>query len=83
MVGKKVKIANIDNSFNKLRVEGEERDRVVAGGAMDLTFQLIFSYNKKNVDFGIRHIWISVSPLPDVRSGAHCLGHSRLPINVY
>lgn len=58
MVGKKVKIANIDNCFKKLRFEGEERDRVVAGGAMDLTFQMIFSYNEKNVDFGIRHIWI-------------------------
>lgn len=58
MVGKEVKIASIDHCFKKFRFEEEERERMVAGGALELTFQLIFSYNKKNVDFGIRDIWI-------------------------
>ena len=58
MVGEEVKTARVDNSFKKFGFEGEGRDRVVAGGATDLAFQLSFNYNEKNMDFGIRHIWI-------------------------
>lgn len=35
----------------------EKRERVVAGGAVDLVFQLIFNYNEENMNFSIRHIW--------------------------
>ena len=31
---------------------------MVAGGDIDLAFQMIFNYNEKNMDFGIRRIWI-------------------------
>lgn len=58
MVGEEVKIARVDNSFKKFGFEGEERNRVIAGGDIDLAFQLIFNYHEKNMDFGIRCIWI-------------------------
>ena len=38
-----MKIDRIDNNFMKFGFEGEGKDRMVAGGAMDLIFQLIFS----------------------------------------
>lgn len=79
MVGKKVKTASVNSSFKKFGFKGEERDRVVAGGDMDLTFHPILNYNEKNMDFGIRHIWILISP----PSRAQYSGHSRLSINVY
>ena len=58
MVGEEVKTARVDNSFKKFGFEREERNRVIAGGDIDLASQLIFNYNEKNMDFGIRHIWI-------------------------
>ena len=58
MVGEEVKTARVDNSFKKFGFEGEERNRVVVGGDIDLAFQMIFNYNEKNMDFGIRRIWI-------------------------
>jgi len=58
VVGEEVKTARVDNSFKKFGFEGEERNRVVAGGDIDLAFQMIFNYNEKNMDFGIRRIWI-------------------------
>lgn len=41
MIGKEVRTASVDNCFKKFGFEGEERERVPAGGAMDLTFQLL------------------------------------------
>ena len=58
MVGEEVKTARVDNSLKKFGFEGEERNRVIAGGDIDLAFQLIFNYNEKKIDFGIRRIWI-------------------------
>lgn len=42
MVGKEVRTASVDSSFKKFGFEGEERDRVTTGVAIDLTFQLFF-----------------------------------------
>lgn len=60
MVGKKVKIVSVNSFFKKFGFKGEERDRVVVGGDMDLIFYLILNYNEKNMDFGIRYIWILI-----------------------
>lgn len=38
-----MKTARTDNCFMMFGFEGEEKDRMVAGGAMVLTFQRIFS----------------------------------------
>lgn len=53
MVSKQVKMASTGNCFRKVRFEEEERDRVVPGEDMDLTFQLILAILKRT--------WISLS----------------------